>query len=108
MAVSRDRSQHFRRSFEQKAVQVVAHVLLRHREMGLVEQPLEILLGSCRVCSALISSTTGNSAAGSVDSVKRLLRARTSIRSPSEVQRDLDGAFRQRAADIEQLAAGDA
>ena len=54
------------------------------------------------VCSALISSTVGNSAAGSVDSVKRLLRAHQHAFA-FERERDFR-AFRQGAADVEQLA----
>ena len=46
--------------FQQHAVQVIADILLRHREMRLVDQPLEIRLRhACSVCCALISSTAG-------------------------------------------------
>ncbi len=44
MAVSRDRSQHFPVRFQQHSIQVIANVLLRHREVRLVQEAPEIRL----------------------------------------------------------------
>ena len=106
MAVSRDRSQRFRRRFQQKPVQVITDVLLRHREMRLLEQPLEVLL---RQLQRLLR----------VDFLDRRELSRRQRRQREatlarphrhpfavEVERHLD-AFRQRAADVEQLATRD-
>ena len=83
MAVSRDRSQRFPVRFQQHAVEVIADVLLRHREMRLVEQPLERGLrdGQCLLRTDVLDRR--EVAAGSVASVKRLLPERTVARSPS-------------------------
>ena len=104
MSVGRHARSSFADSFEQHAVEVIAHVLLRHREMRLVEQPLEVLL---RHAERLLG----------VDFLDRRKLGRrqgrqreAALAAPGrhalafERQRDL-GAFRQRAADVEQLAA---
>src|SRR5207253_2454930 len=44
MPIGRDRSQRLPIRFEEQPVQVVANVLLRHREMRLVDEPAELAL----------------------------------------------------------------
>jgi hypothetical protein len=59
---------------EQDAVQVVADVVHRHREVHLVDQRFSVFCGTLKVGpKSTASLTSGKSSAGSVCSVKRLL-----------------------------------
>ncbi len=66
-------------------VEVVPDVLLGHREVGLVDQPPELSLADGERLLGVNFVDQGNSAAGSEDSVKRLLPPFSETRSPSVV-----------------------
>ena len=62
---------------EQQAVQVIAHVLLRHRERGAFDQLLQRGLGTVTRSVASTSSTDGKSLAGRLVRLQRLRPAWT-------------------------------
>ena len=63
------------------------------------------LRGTCTVCCELMSSITGNSAAGRVDRLKRLRPALMTTFSPSTVN-DTDNFLRQRPQNIQEFPPG--
>ena len=53
MAIGSDGTYTFGREFEQETVQVIAHILLRHGEMGLLDELPQFLLGQVHAALGL-------------------------------------------------------
>ncbi len=104
MAVSRDRSQHFPVRFQQHPIQVITDVLLRHREVGLVQKPLQIGLGKLQ--RLLLRQFVDHREVGGGEGGENEAAAAAADGDFVAILRDRErDALRQGAADVQELPA---